>query len=84
MFVSDFVYVLRTRGEQKYRFSIELPELLPSTFHGVFGDITFYAKAIVDIPWTPDMEIERSIIIRNSISLSHMPELNVLSLHMYM
>jgi Arrestin (or S-antigen), C-terminal domain/Arrestin (or S-antigen), N-terminal domain len=58
-----------------FTFSCELPPLIPETVHGTTGSITYFAEAVLDIPWRFDKEIKTPFTVVRYDNLNSYPEL---------
>lgn len=73
--VNDDVQV--PAGTKHYDFSFILPQDIPSSFNGTYGDIFYTLKAVVDRPWKFDYEHEVNFNVFASINLNTLPSIRV-------
>jgi hypothetical protein len=64
-------------GTHLYHFATQLPSLLPSTFFGKHGDISYYVEAILDVPWFFDEKFKLSFNVVRIEDLNLYPELRM-------
>ena len=57
-------------GEHTFPFEFDLPLNLPNSFQHHVGNICYYAKANVDIPWAVDKHCKRPFTVLNNLDLS--------------
>lgn len=57
-------------GEHIYPFELELPDNLPSSFQHHVGNISYYVKANIDIPWAIDKHCKKPFTVINNFDLS--------------
>lgn len=64
-------------GTHDYSFACTLPANLPSSFHGVFGDIKYFANVVLRIPFWPDKRFEEKFTVFKSVNLNNYLSLRV-------
>lgn len=64
-------------GEHNYKFEYALPLGLPTSFKGEIGSIIYTIKAVLDMPWGIDDEVETRIQVVSPIDLNKMEHLKV-------
>lgn len=63
-------------GVTSYSFACALPESVPSSFDGKYGNIRYICKAIIDRPSKPDKEYQLPFIVIKNENLNLIPELS--------
>ncbi|XP_058124043.1 arrestin domain-containing protein 17-like [Anopheles ziemanni] len=65
-------------GRQIYRFSIVLPNTLPTSFEGDYGYIRYTVRVIFERPWKIDLTYKIAFTVVNQLNLNSVtPPLNV-------
>lgn len=64
-------------GEHNYKFEYALPLGLPTSFKGEIGSVIYTIKAVLDMPWGIDDEVETRIQVVSPIDLNKMEHLKV-------
>lgn len=64
-------------GVTTYSFACVLPESLPSSFEGKYGQIRYNVKTVVDRPWKADKEFRLSFTVIKSEDLNLIPTLAI-------
>ncbi|XP_049296864.1 arrestin domain-containing protein 17-like [Anopheles funestus] len=65
-------------GRQIYKFALQLPNKLPTSFEGDYGYIRYTAKVVFERPWKFDQNYKIAFTVVNQLNLNTvMPPLNV-------
>ncbi|XP_055679291.1 arrestin domain-containing protein 17-like isoform X1 [Lutzomyia longipalpis] len=60
---SDGIPVELSSGRHKFNFAYTLPAVLPPSWTGEFGHVTYRVKAVLDRPWRPDETHKKNFIV---------------------
>lgn len=67
--------------EYVYTFSCELPDDLPTSLQGTYGNIKYVAVVTISVPSTPDKTFEEDFTVIKPVNLNEMFELKVSHTH---
>ncbi|KAL4235194.1 Arrestin (or S-antigen) [Mactra antiquata] len=60
-------------GNHAYPFSLQLLDILPSSFEGSRGHVRYYCKATIDRPWKFDSHVKRAFSLIHHLDLNKVP-----------
>lgn len=61
----------------KYEFSCKLPEELPTSLEGTYGNIRYTTAVTINVPIWPDKIFEKGFTVIKAVNLNEMFELKV-------
>lgn len=61
-------------GVHQYPFSFQLPNQLPTSFEGQYGNVRYYVQAKADRPWAFDYKFKAGFTVNAFVDLNQIPD----------